>query len=201
MLLDRLALDIGSQFTIGETPYEVRGLLTSLPDGAIRGFHLGLTTVISTKGLTQNTELREPMPGLLTQNRYKIMLANGTYDEIAPQIRAQLNDPEWIVADLLSQAEHDTAAQSILITDSPALGGAKVVLRFPRERVRQRDHRLLRAPSDASVPRRALPSAAAPAALGDPLRRRGGVPRAGVVHALRAGQRALTPGRAHARDG
>ncbi len=30
------------------------------------------------------------------------------------------SDPEWIAADLLSQAEHDTAAQAILITDSPA---------------------------------------------------------------------------------
>jgi histidinol dehydrogenase len=30
------------------------------------------------------------------------------------------NDPAWIAADLLSQAEHDTAAQSILITDDPA---------------------------------------------------------------------------------
>jgi len=28
-----------------------------------------------------------------------------------------LNDPAWIAADLLSQAEHDTAAQAILITD------------------------------------------------------------------------------------
>jgi len=28
------------------------------------------------------------------------------------------NDPDWIAADLLSQAEHDSAAQSILITDS-----------------------------------------------------------------------------------
>jgi histidinol dehydrogenase len=27
------------------------------------------------------------------------------------------NDPQWIAADLLSQAEHDPAAQSILITD------------------------------------------------------------------------------------
>ena len=27
------------------------------------------------------------------------------------------NDPDWIAADLLSQAEHDTSAQSILITD------------------------------------------------------------------------------------
>ncbi len=30
------------------------------------------------------------------------------------------NDPSWIAADLLSQAEHDTAAQSILITDDAA---------------------------------------------------------------------------------
>jgi len=29
------------------------------------------------------------------------------------------NDPAWIAADLLSQAEHDTSAQSILITDDP----------------------------------------------------------------------------------
>ena len=28
------------------------------------------------------------------------------------------NEPDWIAVDLLSQAEHDTAAQSILITDS-----------------------------------------------------------------------------------
>jgi histidinol dehydrogenase len=31
------------------------------------------------------------------------------------------NDADWIAADLLAQAEHDVAAQSILITDSPAL--------------------------------------------------------------------------------
>jgi len=31
------------------------------------------------------------------------------------------NDPEWIAADLLAQAEHDTAAQSILMTDSADL--------------------------------------------------------------------------------
>ncbi|MEP1308820.1 MAG: histidinol dehydrogenase, partial [Marinomonas sp.] len=30
------------------------------------------------------------------------------------------NDPEWIASDLLSQAEHDPAAQSILITDDKA---------------------------------------------------------------------------------
>ncbi len=31
------------------------------------------------------------------------------------------NDPGWIAADLLAQAEHDAAAQSILVTDSAAL--------------------------------------------------------------------------------
>jgi histidinol dehydrogenase len=31
------------------------------------------------------------------------------------------NDPEWLAADLLAQAEHDTAAQSILMTDSQEL--------------------------------------------------------------------------------
>ncbi|KQU97177.1 histidinol dehydrogenase [Mesorhizobium sp. Root102] len=32
------------------------------------------------------------------------------------------NDPDWIAADLLAQAEHDTSAQSILVTDDPAFG-------------------------------------------------------------------------------
>ncbi len=34
------------------------------------------------------------------------------------------NDPDWIALDLLSQAEHDEAAQSILITDDAAFGRA-----------------------------------------------------------------------------
>jgi histidinol dehydrogenase len=48
------------------------------------------------------------------------------------------NDPEWIAADLLAQAEHDTAAQSILITDSRAFGNAvasaveRQIARLPR---------------------------------------------------------------------
>ncbi|KQZ79060.1 histidinol dehydrogenase [Mesorhizobium sp. Root157] len=34
------------------------------------------------------------------------------------------NDPEWIAADLLAQAEHDASAQSILITDDAGFGKA-----------------------------------------------------------------------------
>ncbi|MEI9890913.1 MAG: histidinol dehydrogenase [Caulobacteraceae bacterium] len=36
------------------------------------------------------------------------------------------NDPDWIAADLLSQAEHDPEAQSILITDDPVFAEAVV---------------------------------------------------------------------------
>jgi histidinol dehydrogenase len=49
------------------------------------------------------------------------------------------NDPEWLAADLLAQAEHDSAAQSILVTDSPALADAveaavvRQLARLPRQ--------------------------------------------------------------------
>ncbi len=36
-------------------------------------------------------------------------------------------NPDWVAADLLAQAEHDTAAQSILITDSPELAEAVIL--------------------------------------------------------------------------
>ncbi|MFN3281151.1 MAG: histidinol dehydrogenase [Tabrizicola sp.] len=39
-------------------------------------------------------------------------------------IADQDNDPDWIALDLLSQAEHDESAQSILVTDSAAFGRA-----------------------------------------------------------------------------
>ena len=48
------------------------------------------------------------------------------------------NDPEWIAADLLAQAEHDVAAQSILMTDDPAFAArveeavARQLLELPR---------------------------------------------------------------------
>ena len=34
------------------------------------------------------------------------------------------SNPDWIAADLLAQAEHDTSAQAILITDDAALADA-----------------------------------------------------------------------------
>ncbi|MFN6942645.1 MAG: histidinol dehydrogenase, partial [Parvibaculum sp.] len=49
------------------------------------------------------------------------------------------NDPEWIAADLLSQAEHDESSQSILITDDAAFAArveeavARQLQALPRE--------------------------------------------------------------------
>ena len=51
------------------------------------------------------------------------------------------NNPEWIAADLLSQAEHDSAAQAMLITDNDAFGRAveaaveRHLMRLPRVQI------------------------------------------------------------------
>ena len=50
------------------------------------------------------------------------------------------NNPEWIAADLLSQAEHDPLAQSILITDD-AEWASRVEAAVERQIVQTRRHR------------------------------------------------------------
>ena len=53
----------------------------------------------------------------------------------------QRNDPQWIAADLMSQAEHDSAAQAILITNDPAFAAAveaaveRYLARLPRAQI------------------------------------------------------------------
>ena len=37
VILDRLNIDLGGRFTVNGTEFEVRGLLNSIPDGALRG--------------------------------------------------------------------------------------------------------------------------------------------------------------------
>jgi histidinol dehydrogenase len=55
----------------------------------------------------------------------------------------RFNDPEWIAADLLAQAEHDSAAQAILVTDDPAFATRveaaieRHLTRLPRARIAQ----------------------------------------------------------------
>ncbi|WP_107495337.1 histidinol dehydrogenase [Thalassobius sp. I31.1] len=55
------------------------------------------------------------------------------------------NDPDWIAVDLLSQAEHDESAQSILITDDAAFGQA--VSEAVDKRLETLERRKIAAPS------------------------------------------------------
>jgi len=55
------------------------------------------------------------------------------------------NDPDWIALDLLSQAEHDESAQSILITDDVAFGQA--VAEAVETRLETLDRRAVAGPS------------------------------------------------------
>ena len=71
-----------------------------MPDGAVRGFHLGLTVLLPIEAVGENTNARPPLPGLLTQHRYKILLneEEGDYTVAMPKVQAHfLADPLWKV--------------------------------------------------------------------------------------------------------
>ena len=80
IVLDRLGIKLGGKFNIGKTQYQARGILTSLPDGAARGFHLGLTTLISVEALAATCRftncLHDSEPGCAI----KAALEAGTLD-------------------------------------------------------------------------------------------------------------------------
>ncbi len=97
LLEDKLGIGIGGHFQIGSTDFVVNGLLTSLPDGAARGFHLGVSTIMSVDALVATPDARPPLPGILTFYRYKVLLNDGpsSYPEAAAAIKAHFNDKEW----------------------------------------------------------------------------------------------------------
>jgi len=107
VILDRLGIDLGGRFTVNGTQFEARGLLGSLPNSALRGLHLGLTTLMSVEAEQANPETRPPLPGLLTQYSYKIKLNpdQGDYTIAKPKVEAHFkSDPEWKV-----QSPYDAA--------------------------------------------------------------------------------------------
>ncbi len=100
VILDRLGIDLGGHFKVNGTEFEARGQLGSLPNGALRGFHLGLTAVISIAGEQANPNTRPPLPGLLTTYSYKIKLNpdQGDYKVAEPKVAAHFAaDPQWKV--------------------------------------------------------------------------------------------------------
>jgi|GEM_PF-379350 len=107
VVLDRLGINLGGHFLVNGTEFEVRGLLGSLPNGALRGFHLGLTVVMSIEAEQANPNTRPPLPGLLTQYAYNLKLKPGIgdYKTVQPEVVAHYaSDPQWKV-----QSPYDAA--------------------------------------------------------------------------------------------
>lgn len=98
IVLDRLGIDVGGFFRVNDTQFQARGVLESLPNGALRGFHLGLTAVMSIEAQQANPNVRAPLPGLLTRYSYKIKLAEGDYVTQQPVVAGYFaDDPQWKV--------------------------------------------------------------------------------------------------------
>jgi putative ABC transport system permease protein len=74
IMLDQLGLDIGDSFGLGGTEFIVRGTLIALPDAPVRGFRLGMPTLISDEGFGVVSDRTSPLPGLGTWYRYKLLL-------------------------------------------------------------------------------------------------------------------------------
>src|SRR5690554_3113103 len=97
VLLDQLGLAIGDQFALGGTEFEARGTLTKLPDGPVRGFRLGLTTLITTDGFAVVGDRTSPLPGLATWQRYKILLDGQDSEAGKVALESAFADSGWTV--------------------------------------------------------------------------------------------------------
>ncbi|MET0438915.1 MAG: FtsX-like permease family protein [Devosia sp.] len=101
VMLDQLGLTTGDTITIGGTEFEVRGTLTGLPDGPVRGFRLGLSTLLSTDGFAHVSDRTSPLPGLGTNFRYKLLLASGDTEAERDRLAAELGDAGWEIRSAL----------------------------------------------------------------------------------------------------
>jgi len=108
VLLDRLAIEIGDRFTISNVDFEVRGTLNSVPDSAVRGFQLGLTTMISTTAFDNLGDLRAPLPGLLTHYRYKIILDELSFDDAKAAILENFTNMEGASTENIKTGDADS---------------------------------------------------------------------------------------------
>jgi putative ABC transport system permease protein len=100
-MLDQLGLKTGDTITIGGTDFDVRGTLTGLPDGPVRGFRLGLATLISSDGFAHVSDRTSPLPGLGTNFRYKLLLAAGDTEAERQRLSAELGDAGWEIRSAL----------------------------------------------------------------------------------------------------
>ena len=71
-LVDRLALDVGAQFTLGTQVFRLSAVIAREPDAAASGFALGPRTLLHTEALKDSGLLA---PGTLFYSKYRLDLA------------------------------------------------------------------------------------------------------------------------------
>lgn len=97
LLLDKLGAKVGDTIQLAGTPFEARGTLLKLPDGAVRGFRLGLPTLISTEGFAILSDTTSPLPGLGTYFRYKVLADGHDAEQLRAGLVAALGDTGWTI--------------------------------------------------------------------------------------------------------
>jgi putative ABC transport system permease protein len=97
LLLDKLGANVGDVVSIAGTPFEVRGTLGRVPDGAVRGFRLGLPALISLDGFTYLSDTTSPLPGLGTYYRYKVLSKDHDSAKLKADLGAALGDTGWTI--------------------------------------------------------------------------------------------------------
>jgi putative ABC transport system permease protein len=97
VLLDQLGLAVGDTFGLGGTEFAVRGTLTKLPDGPVRGFRLGLTTLVTDEGFAGVSDRSSPLPGLATWYRYKVLLDDRDAEAGKATLEATLVGTGWTI--------------------------------------------------------------------------------------------------------
>lgn len=97
LLLDKLGANVGDVVSIAGTSFEVRGTLGRVPDGAVRGFRLGLPALIGLDGFTYLSDTTSPLPGLGTYYRYKVLSTDHDSTKLKADLGAALGDTGWTI--------------------------------------------------------------------------------------------------------
>ena len=88
----RLDVEVGETVRIGTLDVQLRGIIDTLPDQATAGFQLGAPALISNLALAP-AGLREQ--GVLSQFRYKVLLAGGDFDAATAALERQFPERDW----------------------------------------------------------------------------------------------------------
>jgi len=97
LLLDKLGARVGDTIQLAGTRFAARGTLGKLPDGAVRGFRLGLPALISTDGFAALSDTTSPLPGLGTYFRYKVLTDSPDKEQVQAAIGAAFADSGWTI--------------------------------------------------------------------------------------------------------